>query len=54
MTSITKINKIRTNTSDQLRTTIPKEVKDKFNLKGKEKVLWEIKNKKVSITFLGK
>ena len=54
MASLTKINKIRTNTADQMRTTMPKEIIDRFNLQGKEKVLWEIKNKRVTITFLRK
>ena len=52
MASITKINKIKTNTSKQLRVTIPKEVSDNFKLVGQEKIFWEIKNKKVLITFI--
>lgn len=54
MASLTKIHKIKTNTAYQIRTTIPKEIIDKFNLQGKEEVLWEAKNKEVTITFLRK
>ena len=54
MASMTKINKIRTNTADQMRTTIPKEVKDKFHLKGDEKVFWEVNKGKIVISFFKK
>jgi len=52
MASITKVSKVKTNTSDQFRTTIPKEVIDKFRIKGTEKILWSLKAKKISLFFI--
>ena len=52
MTSITKINKFRTNTGDQMRVTIPKEIADKFKLKKSQKVLWQTDGRKVTVRFL--
>ena len=52
MASITKINKIKTNTSNQYRTTIPKEFIKKFKLKKSDQIIWKKKGKTISLTFI--
>lgn len=52
MTSITTVYRFRTTTADQMRVSIPKEIIDRFKLKGNEKTMWEIRGSRVRISFL--
>jgi hypothetical protein len=51
MVSITTVSKFKTNTAEQLRVSIPKEVVNKMCLVGKEKALWRMKGSKVILEF---